>query len=136
MNVQIDYALIGQRIRDLRQQAHLTQAELAERSGVCQQYIGSLERGKGIPSLCTVLSLCSALTVDPNALLLGAARYDPDAPSTLRDIPSLYHQTLTKRWAEAVSSGELPPVSFDASAFPSFDLTLENGEDASDSCTG
>lgn len=122
MNVQIDYCLIGKRIRDHRLQAHLTQAELAERAGVCQQFVGNLERGKGIPSLATVLSLCSALDVEPNALLLGCARDDPEAPCTLRDVPGRFTNTLTALCLE----NEPPAAPPDPAAFPPFDITLED----------
>ena len=87
MNVLIDYRLIGRRIRACRRQAHLTQAELAERTGVCHQFIGCLERGEGIPSLGTVMSLCSALEIDPNALLLDCYIDNPEASCSLRDLP-------------------------------------------------
>ena len=133
MNVQIDYLLIGRRIRDYRRQAHLTQAELAERSGVCTQYIGSLERGQGIPSLGTVMSLCSALGIEPNALLLGTARDDPGAPSSLHNPPSIYGHTLTALLLETgVSDARLAALP-DPAAFPSFDITLEDGVDSAES---
>lgn len=132
MNVQIDYRLIGRRIRDYRRQAHLTQAELAERSGVCQQYIGCLERGKGIPSLGTVMSLCSALVIDPNALLLDCAKDDPEAPCTLRDVPSIYSNTLTSLWMEPERPSAHGAAAFNPAAFPPFDITLDGGADAGD----
>lgn len=124
MNVQIDYALIGRRIRVHRRQAQLTQAELAERAGVCQQYIGCLELGKAIPSLATVLSLCSALAVDPNTLLLDCARVDPEAPCTLRDIPPIYSDTLASLWMQ--HEGPLFCAAFDPAAFPAVDITLDD----------
>lgn len=124
MNVQIDYALIGRRIRDQRRQAQLTQAELAERAGVCQQYIGCLELGKGIPSLATVMSLCSALAVDPNSLLQGCAKEDPEAPCTLRDIPPVYSDTLASLWLQ--QEGPQSGAAFDPAAFPPIDITLDD----------
>ena len=126
MNVQIDYALIGRRIRDHRRQAQLTQAELAERAGVCQQYIGCLELGKGIPSLATVLSLCSALAVDPNSLLLGCAKENPEAPCTLRDIPPIYSDTLASLWMQHEGQPVQIGVSFNPAAFPPVDITLDD----------
>ncbi len=133
MNVQIDYALIGRRIRDRRRQAQLTQAELAERAGVCQQYIGCLERGEGIPSLATVMSLCSALAIEPNILLLDCFRHDPDAPCSLRDLPSEYANTLTALWAEAGRSPEQSAALIQPDAFPLIDIPLENVGCADDS---
>ena len=124
MIVQMDYALIGRRIREYRRQAPLTQAELAELSGVCQQYIGCLERGKGIPSLATVMSLCHALHLEPNALLLHCAQYDPNAPCTLHDVPGIFTNTLTAQWMETEQADF--PAELDPSLFPLFDITLED----------
>ena len=128
MNVQIDYILIGQRIREHRRQAHLTQAELAERTGVCQQFIGCLELGKGIPSLATVMSLCSALAVDPNALLLDCAKDDPEASSTLRDVPSLFSSTLASLWMTNEPPDLQACAFFSADAFPPYDFPLEDAD--------
>lgn len=126
MNVLIDYGLIGQRIRDRRRQAHLTQAELAERAGVCQQFIGCLERGKGIPSFGTIMSLCLALNAEPNDLLLDCARHNPEAPCTLHDMPALYSNTLTSLWMEKDGPAAPSAGSVDPEAFPPFDITLED----------
>ena len=45
MNVLIDYRLIGRRIRACRRQAHLTQAELAERLHLSDKAVSKWERG-------------------------------------------------------------------------------------------
>ena len=133
MNVLIDYRLIGQRIRACRRQAHLTQAELAERTGVCHQFIGCLERGEGIPSLGTVMSLCSALEVDPNALLLDCYIDNPEASCSLRDLPSEYVNTLTSLWMEVGRSPAQSAASIHPDAFPPLDIPLEDIGCADDS---
>lgn len=124
LNVQIDYALIGERIRAYRRAAHLTQAELAERSGICMQFVGCLERGQGIPSLATVLSLCVALDVEPNALLQDAARYNPDAACSLHDVPSSFQNTLTALWFQKPEPIRITPT--DSDCFPPLDITLQD----------
>ena len=126
MNVLIDYRLIGRRIRACRRQAHLTQAELAERTGVCHQFIGCLERGEGIPSLGTVMSLCSALEIDPNTLLLDCYIDNPEASCSLRDLPSEYANTLTALWMEAACSPAHSDASIRPDAFPPHDIPLED----------
>lgn len=133
MNVLIDYRLIGQRIRTCRRQAHLTQAELAERTGVCQQFIGCLERGTGIPSLGTVMSLCSALEIDPNALLMDCYIDNPEAPCSLRDSSSQYANTLTALWMGTAYSPTQSAASIHPSAFPPLDIPLEDIGCADDS---
>ena len=126
MNVQIDYALIGQRIRDYRRRAHLTQAELAERAGVCQQYIGCLEHGKGIPSLATIMSLCHALSIEPNVLLMGCATDDPDAACSLRCMSTVYSNTLSSLLMADAHQPAKKSALLDPAAFPLMDLTLED----------
>ena len=133
MNVLIDYALIGRRIRECRRRAHLTQAELAERTGVCQQFIGCLERGTGIPSLGTVMSLCSALDVEPNTLLLNCFRDDPEAACSLHDLPSKYRNTLTALWMSAERSPAHPATVIQPDAFPPVDIPLDDIGHESDS---
>lgn len=133
MNVLIDYRLIGRRIRACRRQAHLTQAELAERTGVCQQFIGCLERGTGIPSLGTVMSLCSALEIDPNALLLDCYIDNPEAPCSLHGSSSEYANTLTALWLKAGHSPTKPAAAIHPDAFPPLDIPLEDIGCADDS---
>mgnify|MGYP002587971255 CR=1 FL=1 len=53
---------IGRRIQQSREQAGLTQEELAERIDRSTQFISTIERGLAGPSLETVIHLCE---VDP-----------------------------------------------------------------------
>ena len=83
MPVQMHYHIIGKNIKECRKAAHLTQEELAEQAGIGQQFLSRLERGKGIPSLETIMALCDALHVEPNKLLTRSATHD-DALNRLR----------------------------------------------------
>ncbi len=55
--------LVGRNAARLRNAAGLTQEQLAERSGLSQQYISSLERGKRNPTIVTLYELAQALGV-------------------------------------------------------------------------
>jgi transcriptional regulator with XRE-family HTH domain len=55
--------LVGRNAARLRAAADLTQEELAERSGLSQQYISDLERGKRNPTVVTLYELATALGV-------------------------------------------------------------------------
>ncbi|HEX8192435.1 MAG TPA: helix-turn-helix transcriptional regulator [Allosphingosinicella sp.] len=55
--------LVGRNAARLRAAADLTQEELAERSGLSQQYISDLERGKRNPTIVTLYELATALGV-------------------------------------------------------------------------
>ena len=61
--------LVGRNAARLRGDAGLTQEQLAERSGLSQQYISGLERGKRNPTIVTLYELASALGVSHVELL-------------------------------------------------------------------
>lgn len=53
--------LFGERLRDIRQRRHVTQAELARIAGMSEAYISNMEHGLKVPSLTTILRLAVAL---------------------------------------------------------------------------
>jgi transcriptional regulator with XRE-family HTH domain len=53
--------LFGQRMRELRQERGLTQAELSDRSGFPQGRISEMERGARLPNLITMIRIAVAL---------------------------------------------------------------------------
>src|SRR5262245_39349137 len=57
----------GKRLRELREQAQLTRAELAERAGLHLQGVVKIERAEREPGWSTVLALAAALGVDCTA---------------------------------------------------------------------
>lgn len=48
---------VGTRLRELRQQARLTQEEVAERAGVTGKYISEIERGQRDPKISTLAAI-------------------------------------------------------------------------------
>lgn len=60
---------MGERIKELRQQEHLTQAQLAERLGVTQDSISLWETGKRIPDTQYLPALCRIFQVSADYLL-------------------------------------------------------------------
>src|SRR5216683_4416418 len=56
-------------LADLREQAGLTQAEVGEKSGYEEKYIGALERRKHTPTLTAVIQISSAVSVSPLSTL-------------------------------------------------------------------
>jgi len=55
--------LVGRNFARLRQEKGLTQEEVEARSGISQQYVNSLERGKRNPTVITLYLLAQALGV-------------------------------------------------------------------------
>lgn len=59
----------GARLRELRESAGLTQAQLAETAGLSKAGIADLEQGRREPSWATAIALAVALGVDCRAFL-------------------------------------------------------------------
>ena len=57
------------RLRELRDEAGLTQQQLGERADLSQAGIADLEQGRRHPAWQTVVALCQALRVSPEAFL-------------------------------------------------------------------
>ena len=70
--MEIDYKLFGQRIAEERKKNNFTQEQLAEKIGMSGNYISNIENNYSIPSLETLIKICTALNVTPDFLLLGA----------------------------------------------------------------
>src|SRR5512141_2319075 len=59
---------IGERLRQLRQQAKLSQGDIEERTGLLRCYVSRVECGHTIPSLRTLEKWARALGVEPYQL--------------------------------------------------------------------
>lgn len=62
-------ALVGARIRNRREAAGMTQAQVADASGIQRPIVARIERGTHAPSLYTVMRIASALGARPSTLL-------------------------------------------------------------------
>lgn len=67
----MDYQAMGARIRQLRKQNGLTQAQLAQKVGISTSFMGHIERGTRIASLETLLGLSDTLEVSLDMLVTG-----------------------------------------------------------------
>jgi transcriptional regulator with XRE-family HTH domain len=63
----MDASNFGPRLKELREEAGLSQPQLAERSGLAKAGIANLEQGRTSPAWATVIALCKALAVTPDA---------------------------------------------------------------------
>lgn len=67
----LDYINIGKRIRYRREKMKLYQNVLADKVGISNNYLSSIERGKEKPSLEILIKICNALSVTPDYILMG-----------------------------------------------------------------
>lgn len=67
----IDYSAVGKRISLIRKNRGMTQEQLAEKVELSNIYISHIENSRSIPSLETLMKLCSALDITPDEVLLG-----------------------------------------------------------------
>jgi transcriptional regulator with XRE-family HTH domain len=68
----------GRRLRELREAAALTQAQLADRAGMHPQAVVKLERGEREPSWASAVALAEALGVDCRAFLEAPSGPPPE----------------------------------------------------------
>lgn len=61
-------AIVGERLKAARKNAHLTQTQLAQKASLTQHWICNLEAGRRVPSLPTVMQLSAALGVSVDYL--------------------------------------------------------------------
>lgn len=70
---ELDYTMIGMRIRQARKIKGWSQGELAGQCGISMSFLGHIERGTRIMSLETFVNICTALSADADELLWGTA---------------------------------------------------------------
>lgn len=85
----------GREIRRRRGALGLTLEQLAERSGLTPNYIGTVENGRRDPSLSTVLALAKGLGCAASALMGGAGDFSAEATEAAALIDSLPSEVQT-----------------------------------------
>ena len=75
-----DYSkYLGESIYRNRKQQRITQAELAEKTGVTEQTIRKIEHGEGNPQLDVLCALVTTLMIDPSEIFYPQT--EPDDPA-------------------------------------------------------
>jgi transcriptional regulator with XRE-family HTH domain len=74
--------IIGDRLRELRQQKKLSQTDIEKRSGLLRAYLSRVENGHTIPTIETLEKWAKALEVPMYQLFYEGDK--PPEPSTLR----------------------------------------------------
>ncbi len=64
----INTKAFGRKIKIAREQKKLTQAELSEKIGISQNFLGDIERGLKLPSLNTLISISNILKISLDSM--------------------------------------------------------------------
>ena len=67
----VNFKLIGKRVKEVRTETGISQADLAERCKTSAQYLSQIENGRKQASLQTLVSVAEVLGVSLNELLSG-----------------------------------------------------------------
>ena len=92
---------LGQQIRAIRKDANKTQADLAEASGLSDNYIALLERGKRSPSIEALDKIAGAMKVPVNRLFLFS-----------KERTDISHKDLLKKLTKSAENKNSDELSF------------------------
>lgn len=97
----LDFAFIGQRIREIRNDKHLTQEYLATVTDVNVTHISNIETNKVKVSLTLLVQICNALGVTLDYLLENeyhnpTSVLEKELANTVKDMPKEKQETLLR----------------------------------------
>lgn len=98
---ELDFAIIGQRIKEVRCEKKLTQEYLANMTGVNVSHISNIETNKVKVSLTLLVGICNALDVTMDFLLENeyhtpTSTLEKELLNTVKDMPKDKLETLLK----------------------------------------
>lgn len=98
---ELDFAVIGQRIKEVRCEKKLTQEYLANMTGVNVSHISNIETNKVKVSLTLLVGICNALDVTMDFLLENeyhtpTSTLEKELLNTVKDMPKDKLETLLK----------------------------------------
>lgn len=84
----INYALIGVRVRAARQKKGYTQEYISERADVSPPHYSKIESGRTKLSLPCLVRICNALEITPDEILMDSV--DNSTPSLFREVATVF----------------------------------------------
>ena len=98
---ELDFDFIGQRIREVRNDKHLTQEYLANATGVNVSHISNIETNKVKVSLTPLVQICNALDVTMDYLLENeyhrpTSIIEKELLNTIKDMKKEKQETLLR----------------------------------------
>ena len=95
---------IGARIRQARENANMTQTELAKKIGISNSRLSNWEKGLNRPDVDVVASICKALSISANSLLGIEFPYNSDSLSPFEQKHIKKYRALDQRGRDAVDA--------------------------------
>lgn len=97
----IDFAFIGQRIREVRCNKHLTQEYIGNMVGVNSTHISNIELNKVKVSLSTLVRICNAMDITVDYLLeneyhTSTSILEKEIINTIKDMPKEKQETILR----------------------------------------
>ena len=80
--ISVNHRQIGYRIKEVREQNHISQAQLAEMTDLSVSYISHIENAKRKASLESIIRIVNALGITVDELLAGVQMNNPAAYQT------------------------------------------------------
>ncbi len=104
--MELNYTLIGTRIKKIRNSQKLTQERLSEMAGISPQHMSQTESAKTKLSLLTLINICNALNVSVDKIICDVLSAD-NAEQIGADIAEYRAQQsqVTALYRKAVHSG-------------------------------
>ena len=88
MEIELNYKLIGVRLRDERLKKGFTQEYLAEHSGISAQHCSGIECGNAKVSLPALVRLCNALEITPDTIIMDSVNHT--TPQLLENVSAVF----------------------------------------------
>jgi transcriptional regulator with XRE-family HTH domain len=88
MGIDLNYQLIGKRLRAIRQKRGYTQEQISERAGISPQHCSGIECGSAKVSLPALVRLCNALEATPDEILMDSVKQT--TPLFLKDVAEVF----------------------------------------------
>jgi transcriptional regulator with XRE-family HTH domain len=98
----IDYSAIGARIRATREEAELTQQQLAEMCELSTSHIGHIERGSRIPSLDTIYNIACIFNVGVDYFIFDSVKTEESPFQNLNALLKINDKAKVKAFADNV----------------------------------
>ena len=100
----LNYELIGIRIKNMRISQKLTQEELAEICDISPQHVSHIENSGTKLSLSCLVSICNALKTTPNDILMDSV--ENSAPQLINEVASVFSDCSTDEMYLMLSQAE------------------------------